>query len=89
MVLTVESKRAIIDNYKNSELDTGSSEVQIALLSERISYLTEHLKFHKKDHHTRHGLLKMVRRRQKLLSYLHKKDPEGYTNLITKIGIRG
>jgi len=89
MVLNSESKKVIIDNYKLHENDNGSSEVQIALLSERILYLTEHLKIHKKDHHTRYGLLKLVRHRQKLLSYIHKKDPERYTNLISRIGIRG
>jgi small subunit ribosomal protein S15 len=89
MAFNPESKREIIDKYKLSEKDTGSSEVQIALLSERISYLTEHLKVHKKDHHTRFGLLKMVRHRQKLLNYLHKVDPGRYTGLISKIGIRG
>jgi len=89
MVLNSESKKVIIDKYKIHETDNGSSEVQIAVLSERIAYLTEHLKIHKKDHHTRHGLLKLVRHRQKLLNYVHKKSPERYTNLITKIGIRG
>ena len=89
MALSSESKRKIIDSYRLNEKDTGSSEVQIALLSERISYLTEHLKVHKKDHHTRFGLLKMVRHRQKLLSYLHKVDPGRYAVLISKIGIRG
>jgi small subunit ribosomal protein S15 len=88
MVLNSESKKVIIDNYKIHETDKGSSEVQIALLSERITYLTEHLKIHKKDHHTRYGLLKLVRHRQKLLNYVHRKDPERYTSLITKIGIR-
>lgn len=88
MALTSESKKVIIEKYKLSEKDTGSSEVQIALLSERISYLTEHLKMHKKDHHTRYGLLKMVRHRQKLLNYLHKTDPGRYSILISKIGIR-
>jgi small subunit ribosomal protein S15 len=89
MAFNPESKREIIDKYKLNEKDTGSSEVQIALLSERISYLTEHLKVHKKDHHTRFGLLKMVRHRQKLLNYLHKVDPGRYTGLISRIGIRG
>ena len=89
MAFNSESKREIIDKYKLNEKDTGSSEVQIALLSERISYLTEHLKVHKKDHHTRFGLLKMVRHRQKLLNYLHKVGPGRYTGLISKLGIRG
>lgn len=88
MVLTKESKRAIIDKYKRHDIDTGSPEVQIAILSERIAYLTEHLKLHKKDHHTRYGLLKLVRQRQKLLAYLHRTAPERYSALIEKIGIR-
>jgi len=89
MALTQESKKELINTYKLHEKDTGSSEVQIAILSERISYLTEHLKVHKKDHHTRNGLLKLVRHRQKLLNYLHKIDSERYGILISKIGIRG
>ena len=89
MVLTKEAKKAIIDKYKRHDVDTGSSEVQIAILSERIAYLTEHLKVHKKDHHTRYGLLKLVRHRQKLLAYLHRTAPERYSALIEKIGIRG
>jgi small subunit ribosomal protein S15 len=88
MALTSESKKGIIDKYKLHETDTGSSEVQIAILSERISYLTEHLKANTKDHHTRYGLLKLVRQRQRLLSYLRKKDPSRYGTLISNIGIR-
>lgn len=89
MALNSESKREIIDKYKLHETDTGSSEVQIAILSERISYLTEHLKLNKKDHHTRYGLLKLVRHRQRLLRYLHKVDSSRYVSLIGKLGIRG
>jgi small subunit ribosomal protein S15 len=89
MVLTAESKKELVDKYKIHETDNGSSEVQIAILSSRILYLTEHLKIHKKDHHTRYGLLKLVRHRQKLLNYLHKKDAQKYHDLIAKIGIRG
>jgi len=89
MALNSESKREIINKYKLHETDTGSSEVQIAILSERISYLTEHLKLNMKDHHTRYGLLKLVRHRQRLLRYLHKVDSSRYVSLINKLGIRG
>jgi len=89
MAFTSESKKEIIEKYKLHDTDTGSSEVQIAILSERISYLTEHLKSHKNDHHTRYGLLRLVRHRQRLLNYLHKIDPSRYAVLINKIGIRG
>lgn len=89
MVLSSESKKALIDKYKRHETDTGSPEVQIAILSERIGYLTEHLKLHRKDHHTRYGLLKLVRHRQKLLRYLQRTDPQRYAELIDRIGIRG
>ncbi|MGB9594922.1 MAG: 30S ribosomal protein S15 [Candidatus Poribacteria bacterium] len=89
MALTTELKKEIIEKYRLHEKDTGSTEVQVAVLSERIAYLTEHLKTHKKDHHTRNGLLKLVRHRQKLLNYIHKKDAQRYYNLIAKIGIRG
>ena len=69
MVLTKERKKALIDKYRRHETDVGSTEVQVAVLSERISYLTEHLKVHKKDHHSRYGLLRLVRKRQRLLAY--------------------
>ncbi len=72
MALTKEVKKDLIDKYKRHETDIGSTEVQIAILSARISYLTEHLKEHKKDHHTRYGLLKLVRKRQRLLTYLRR-----------------
>ena len=89
MVLTKEAKKELIDKYRRHETDVGSSEVQIALLSERINYLTEHLKEHKKDHHTRYGLLKLVRRRQRLLAYLRRVSLQRYQTVITEIGIRG
>ncbi len=89
MALTSESKKELIEKYRLHEKDTGSTEVQVAILSERIAYLTEHLKTHRKDHHTRNGLLKLVRHRQKLLNYIHRKDAQRYYNLIAKIGIRG
>ena len=79
----------IIAEYARAEGDTGSPEVQIALLSRRIADLTEHLKMHKKDHHTRRGLLKLVGQRRRLLGYLKKTDIERYRALIAKLGIRG
>ena len=88
MVLTPETKRAIIDQFKLSEKDTGSSEVQIALLSNRIKYLTDHFKTHKKDHHSRRGLLKLVGKRRRLLDYLKRKDVEKYLSIIKTLGIR-
>jgi len=88
VVLTAESKKEIIERYKLSENDTGSSEVQIALLSSRISYLTEHFNIHKKDHHSRRGLLKLVGQRRRLLTYLKNKDVERYRKIIKELGIR-
>ncbi|MBW2143180.1 MAG: 30S ribosomal protein S15 [Deltaproteobacteria bacterium] len=88
MVLTAESKKEIIEQYKLSENDTGSSEVQIALLSSRIKYLTEHFNVHKKDHHSRRGLLKLVGQRRRLLKYLKNKDVERYRKIIKELGIR-
>lgn len=89
MSLTQEQKAVIIAEHAREDGDTGSSEVQIALLSKRIKDLTEHLKMHKKDHHTRRGLLKLVGQRRRLLGYLKKVDIEGYRALIAKLGIRG
>ena len=89
MALTKEAKKALIDKYQHHDTDVGSSEVQIAVLSNRISYLTEHLKVHSKDHHSRLGLLKLVRRRQRLLNYLRRSNLESYRKLIAEIGIRG
>ena len=83
-----EEKTAIIAANKTSENDTGSPEVQIAILTKRINDLTEHLKTHKKDHHSRRGLLKMVGHRRNLLNYLMKKDIERYRAIIAKLGIR-
>ncbi|MBW1829037.1 MAG: 30S ribosomal protein S15 [Deltaproteobacteria bacterium] len=88
MVLLPEAKKEIIDRFKLSENDTGSSEVQIALLSSRITYLTEHFKVHKKDHHSRRGLLKLVGQRRRLLKYVKSKDVERYRNIIKELGIR-
>ena len=87
-MLTQEAKQEIMQKYAVHEGDTGSPEVQIAVLSARIDYLTEHLKQHKKDHHSRRGLLKMVGQRRNLLAYLQKKDIERYRALIAKLGLR-
>jgi small subunit ribosomal protein S15 len=87
-VLDVEKRKGIIDNYRLHEKDTGSPEVQIALLSARIEYLTEHFKTHKKDHHSRRGLLKLVSQRRRLLDYVKSKDVERYRALIQRLGLR-
>ncbi|XOQ25138.1 MAG: 30S ribosomal protein S15 [Mitsuokella multacida] len=87
-MLTQEAKQEIMQKYAVHEGDTGSPEVQIAVLSARIDYLTEHLKQHKKDHHSRRGLLKMVGHRRRLLSYLYKSDIERYRSIIAKLGLR-
>ena len=89
MTLTKEQKAQIIEEYKLHEGDTGSPEVQIAILSHRINSLTEHLKTHKKDHHSRRGLFKMIGQRRGLLNYLQKNDIERYRDLIQKLGLRG
>ena len=88
MVLTKETKKSLIDKFKRHETDVGSAEVQIAVLSERINYLTEHLKVHTKDHHTRFGLLKLVRKRQRLLAYLRRVSSQRYQTVISELGIR-
>ena len=87
-MLSQEEKTALIKQYAVHEGDTGSPEVQIAVLTSRIAYLTEHLKDHKKDHHSRRGLLKMVGHRRRLLSYLYKKDIERYRSIIAKLDLR-
>jgi small subunit ribosomal protein S15 len=88
MSLNTELKQSIINKYRLHESDTGSPEVQIAILTERINYLTEHLKIHKKDHHSRRGLLKMVGQRRGLLNYLYQKDIERYRAIIERLGLR-
>lgn len=88
MALDAQTKQELIQEYQTHEGDTGSPEVQIALLSYRINYLTEHLKTNKKDHHSRRGLLKMVGRRRALLNYLMDKDIDRYRDLITRLGLR-
>ena len=87
-MVTTEMKQDIIKKYGKDEHDTGSTEVQIALLTARINDLNEHLSVHKKDHHSRRGLLKMVGQRRGLLDYLKKKDVESYRSLIERLGIR-
>lgn len=86
--MLVDTKEAILKKYAKHENDTGSPEVQVALLSERINHLTEHFKVHKHDHHSRRGLLKLVSRRRSLLNYLKKKDVERYKALIESLGLR-
>ena len=88
MAQTTEKTKAIIEKFKTHETDTGSCEVQIALLTERILYLTEHFKTHAKDNHSRRGLIKMVSRRRSLLDYLKAKDKDRYAALIAKLGLR-
>jgi small subunit ribosomal protein S15 len=88
LTTTRQQKTDLISQYRTHDEDTGSPEVQIALLSNRITYLTEHFKTHAKDHHSRRGLLKMVGRRRRLLDYLKKTDVERYRTIIDKLGIR-
>lgn len=88
MVLLAENKEEMIEKFKLHESDTGSPEVQVAILTHRISYLTDHLKTHKKDHHSRRGLLILVGRRRSLLDYLKKKDINRYRLLIENLGLR-
>lgn len=87
-MLTNDRKTEVIGAYRVHESDTGSPEVQVALLSERIGYLTEHFKSHAKDHHSRRGLLKLVGQRRRLLDYLKRKDADRYAELIRRLGIR-
>ncbi|HYA93576.1 MAG TPA: 30S ribosomal protein S15 [Thermodesulfobacteriota bacterium] len=88
MTLVQERKKEIIEQFKSHERDTGSPEVQIALLSERIRYLTEHFKAHKRDHHSRRGLLKLVGQRRSLLNYLKENNVDRYRTVIDKLGLR-
>ncbi len=88
MALTTEEKSKVIEQYQLGTSDTGSPEIQIALLSKRIEFLSEHFNIHKKDHHSRHGLLKMVNTRRKLLDYLKKKNIDRYQSLISSLGLR-
>jgi small subunit ribosomal protein S15 len=86
--LSTEDKQGIIHRYRQHDADTGSPEVQVAILSERISYLTEHFKSHAKDHHSRLGLIKLVGQRRRLLNYLKNKDIDRYRTLIEQLGLR-
>ena len=88
MTLTKEAKLEIIGRHGRSQTDTGSPQVQIALLTQRINELTEHLRAHPKDHYSRRGLLKLVGRRRRFLNYLQRNDVEGYRNLIKELGLR-
>jgi small subunit ribosomal protein S15 len=88
VTLSTEQKTGIITTHRTHETDTGSPEVQIAILSERINYLTEHFKAHAKDHHSRRGLLKLVGQRRRLLDYLRESDTDRYAELIKRLGIR-
>lgn len=88
MALSVVEKSNIVKDFRRSDSDTGSPEVQVALLTERIRGLTEHFKEHKHDHHSRQGLLRMVNRRRKLLDYLKSTDPDRYRELISRLGLR-
>ena len=88
MSMSAEAKQAIIEEYKRGENDTGSPEVQVALLTARITELTEHFKEHKQDHHSRQGLVRMVNSRRKLLDYLKGKNVERYRELIARLGLR-
>ncbi len=88
MAFQAEEKKSIIEKFRLHESDTGSPEVQVALLTERISYLTQHFKVHSKDHHSRRGLLKLVGQRRRLLDYLKSKNVERYTTIIGELGIR-
>ncbi len=88
MVFTSEEKQELINQFKLHEGDTGSPEVQVALLTHRISYLTDHLKVHKKDHHSRRGLLKLVGQRRRLLNYVKNKDVQRYRIIIENLGLR-
>ena len=89
MPLSAEKNKEIISKYGKNETDSGTPEVQIALLTQRIRDLTEHVKVHKKDKHTRHGLVKLVSQRKKMIKYLIKTNPESYIKLIKDLGIRG
>ena len=88
MGMTKDKKSAIIGDFKTHDTDTGSPEVQVAILSDRITYLTEHFKTHGKDHHSRRGLLKLVGQRRRLLDYLKSKDTARYAEVIKRLGIR-
>ena len=87
-MISAETKKTLIDQHRTHETDTGSSEIQIALLTERINGLSEHFKVHARDHHSRRGLLKLVSQRRRLLQYLRRTDPQRYQSLISRLGLR-
>ena len=87
-MIAAETKKGVIENHRQHESDTGSTEVQVALLTERINELSEHFKVHKKDHHSRRGLLKIVSQRRRLLTYLRNNDVDRYRSLIERLGLR-
>jgi small subunit ribosomal protein S15 len=87
-VISAETKKSLIDQHRVHETDTGSSEVQVAHLTERINGLSEHFKVHARDHHSRRGLLKLVSQRRRLLDYLRRTDPQRYRSLISRLGLR-
>ena len=88
MVTTKEERTQIVEEFRTNEKDSGSADVQIALLTERIRYMTEHMKAHPRDFHSRHGLIAMVNRRNRLLKYLRREEPERYRSLIERLGLR-
>ena len=88
MALAVEQKKELVEAYKTHDSDTGSPEVQVALIQTRIRELTEHFRTHRKDHHSRQGLFRLVSKQRRLLRYLHRQDVQRYRNLITQLGIR-
>lgn len=88
MPIALERRKKIVTDYRTNAKDTGSPEVQIAMLTERITVLADHLKGHGKDHHSRRGLIQMVGKRNRLLAYLHKTNPESYTSVINRLGLR-
>ena len=88
MVTTKERRLEIVEEFRVNDADTGSADVQVALLTDRIKYMTEHMKVHSKDFHSRHGLVAMVNRRNRLLKYLRREEPERYRSLIEKLGLR-
>ena len=88
MTITAEAKKSLIDSFKQNDKDTGSAPVQIAILTERINMLTDHFKIHKKDHHSRQGLLKLVSQRRKLLEYLKRESSEDYTKILDRLNLR-
>lgn len=88
MTITTEAKKSLISSFKQNDKDTGSAPVQIAILTERINMLTDHFKIHKKDHHSRQGLLKLVSQRRKLLEYLKRENSEDYTKILDRLNLR-